>query len=107
MKVELYYQTCHLGTLTRQDNMYVYNSDIAGENAFKTSNPLYFVYKLFGSVNKKSDKLFKEFVDFVNSSYRSDFVELGGIKESDDTFTRLYKVAGVELVTTGFYIKQA
>ena len=45
--------------------------------------------------------------NYFNAVNRSDIIKEAGIKESDSIFTKLYKVAGLEIdPINGFYIKQ-
>lgn len=106
-KVELYFQDCHLGTLTYKNNKFVYNSDVLGEKDFEKVNPIKMGYSLFNSKDYCGEKIFKEFLEFVKASERSDFIEDGKILPTDDLFTKLYKVAGVNTDKNSFYIRQS
>lgn len=106
-KVELYYRNCHLGTLTYENGKYVYNSDLLGEKLYEQECPLKYEYKLRNSKNLESDYLFDEFSVFEKLTARADAVMIGGIKPTDDMFTKLHKVAGINSDKISYYIRQS
>ena len=105
-QVHLYYENCHLGVLTYQDNVFVYNSDIQGEKEYEKVCPLRYEYKLKNSVNYQSPVGFRIFQEFLKAADREDFMKNYDIKATDDDFTKLYKVAAAETDGHGYYIKQ-
>ena len=105
--VKLFYKECELGTLTFDEKTreYVYNSNLEGEKKAKAKFLAMEFYSLSNSVDRRQKFIFDEFDEFRRAISRSDLTQMANIKQEDDVFVRLEKLATLELMKDGFNIR--
>lgn len=104
MKIKFCYKTFHLGTLTFENGLFVYNSILKNEMEAKESSIKMQFYNLTNSVNKTSNVIFDEFEEFLTATNRQDIVKKAKIKENDSPFVKLYKFSKLNINQDDFYI---
>ena len=105
--IGLFYKEFLLGDLSFDTikNEFVYNSRVQNEEKAKEKYFYMEFYNLFNSSNKRSEVVFKEFSELVGALDREDIIELAKIKKEDSLIEKLEKLANLELIEEGFYIK--
>lgn len=105
MQIEVYFKNYLLGSLSKNGNEFVYNSNPEGESLFKASSVSAAFYDLFDSQNKILNGL-PSFLSDYESLTKNDFLAMQAqIKAEDDYFTKLYKLSTLNFDDIGFYIK--
>ncbi len=108
MKILLCYREFELGTLTFENNKYIFNSNIENEKLATKKYPIAMdFYYLANSVNRQSDEVFYEFEDYlIAAKERPDLIKKAKIYPIDSDFTKLFKLANLNFDTTKLYILQ-
>ena len=106
--ISLFYKKIMLGTLyfDYKTNEFIYNSKVKNEKEAKEKYKAMDFYNLFNSENKRQKDLFDDFKDFSDALEREDIIKLAQIKEEDSLFVKLEKLASLDLLEDGFYIKK-
>ena len=104
--IKLCYKNFVLGQLNYDSltKEYVYNSNLENEKRAKEKYSELDFYYLTNSVNRRSKKLFKDFIIFMQSASRKDIVSLAGIEKEDSEFEILQKIASINMIDDSFYI---
>lgn len=97
MKIILKYREFELGSLSYENNDYVYNSFPENEEKAKKLTFGLLNYNLYNSKNLKSKKLFVEFLPWLNVSARADIINLAKLKAEDSDWDILCKMAKINL----------
>jgi len=107
LKVKIFVKDLELGCLTEIDKGYVYAANKSGiSNAFKKYPIEMRRYNLVksGTVRYKDvPPIFDEFLEYTN---RVDLIERAGINSLDTDIEKIYKLAGLDMMSTVFTIKQ-
>ena len=107
LKVKIFLKELELGCLTVRDEGYVYAANkVAINSAFK-KYPIemrrYTLPQSGNSLYKCVPPIFSEFLEYTN---RADLMERVGINVLDAAIEKIYKLAGLDMMSTVFIIKQ-
>ena len=93
----LKFRDLNLGYLSYEDGKYIYNSFAENEEKAKKMTFGLLNYDLYNSKNLTSDKLFVEFLPWINAASRIDIKNLCNVLESDNYWQILCKLAKINL----------
>lgn len=104
MTIQLLFQSLLLGELTFVDGEYVYNSNVEGENKFKSFASA-LIYNLTESKDKRQKTLFPFFeYQFGNIKKRSDILSKIGCDENSSDFCILFEYGKLSQLEHGFHL---
>ena len=107
LKVLLYVHEIELGYLTEIDKGYVFKADAGNVAKAKKEYPI--EMKRF-TLNSADNGLYREvppiFDEFLGYTSRQDLIEEAGIDKFDTDLEKIYKLAGLDMMTPVFEIRQ-
>ena len=107
LKVKLFVHDIELGCLTEIDKGYVFSANKAGiDRAFKEYPIEMRRYNLVKSGTVLYRDVPPTFDEFLVYTSRGDLIERAGITGEDSDLERIYKLAGLDMMSTIFTIKQ-
>lgn len=107
LKVKLFVHELELGCLTEIDKGYVFAANkVDIDKAFK----MYPIEMRRYELVKSGTVLYRDvppvFDEFLGYTHRGDLMERAGITSADSDLERIYKLAGLDMMSTIFTIKQ-
>ena len=106
-KIKLFINEYYLGNFYVIEDEYIYEPNEVGVLLAKRDYPLQMrTYTLGHESLLEMDVMPEPFLTFYNYSFRQDLIEKANIEDHDTPFNRIYKLAGLELLTGNFTIKQ-
>ncbi len=104
MTIALNYENYKLGELSFDGEEYCYNSFLEDESKAIEIYITMRLYNLRNSKDLRSKELFQIFRDILKDNSRHDIYQEAEIKESDNDFEKLCKLAKLNLTKRLFYI---
>ena len=106
MKINLYFKEYMLGNITCKNGQLFYSSNCEKERQFKENCFSSIFYPLFDSTNTILDENMPRFLkDYIQMCENDFLVSQAKIENTDDVFTKLYKLSTLNFDDFGFYLK--